>query len=124
MEKRELQTKNAPAPAGPYSQGIVAGNIILTAGQVGVNPATGEMPKGVAEQTKQALENIRTILKEAGADMGDGVKATVHLADFDDFDGFNEVYKTFFSQPYPVRTTVESVLDGPLVEIDVMAVKG
>lgn len=124
MVKKEITTEKAPNPEGSYSQGIIAGNLILTSGQIGKNPRTGEMPEGIAEQTRLAMENIRAVLLEAGADMEDVVKVTVHLASFNDFDGFDGVYKTFFQRPYPVRTTVESVLDGPLIEVDVMAVKG
>lgn len=123
MVKKEIATKKAPNPEGSYSQGIIAGELIFTAGQIGKNPETGEMPEGIAEQTRQALENICAILHKADASAEDVIKVTVHLASFDDFDEFDGVYKTFFKKPYPVRTTVQSVLDGPLIEVDVMAVK-
>ena len=124
MPKREIRTDRAPNPAGSYSQGIVSGSIVVTAGQVGANPDTGSMPEGIGEQTQQVLKNIAAILNEAGASLDDVIKVTVHLASMDDFDGFDEVYRTHFKAPYPARTTVESVLDGPLIEVDVMAVKG
>ncbi len=120
--KKEIRTPKAPQPAGAYSQGLKFGNMVFTAGQVGKNPATGELPKDIEGQTRQALENIRAILAEGGASMDDVVKATVHLQDFDDFDRFNAVYVTFFAEPRPVRTTVQSELRGVLVEIDVMAI--
>lgn len=121
--KREIWTSEAPTPAGSYSQGLAIGNMVFTAGQVGKNPVTGEIPATVGEQTDQALKNIAAILDEAGASMSDVVKVTVHLADFDKFDEFDEAYRTHFPKPHPVRTTVQSSLGGVLVEIDVIAVK-
>ncbi|NLA91125.1 MAG: RidA family protein, partial [Synergistaceae bacterium] len=106
----------------PYSQGIVTGGRIYVAGQGPVNPETGVMPEGIAEQTRRTLMNVKAILEEGGASMEHVVKATVHLTDLENFQGFNEVYKEFFSEPYPVRTTVQSVLIGDmLVEVDVIA---
>lgn len=119
----EVRTGEAPVPAGSYSQGLAIGNMIFTAGQIGKNPATGEIPTTVSEQTDQALKNIAAILKEAGASMSDVVKVTVHLSDFADFDEFDKVYRTHFTKPHPVRTTVQSGLGGVLVEIDAIAVK-
>lgn len=119
--KKEIRTDRAPAAGGPYSQGIVAGKTIYVAGQVPKNPATGEIPEGIAAQTRQVLENVRAVLEAGGATMNDVVKTTVHLADLDDFAAFNEVYREFFAVPYPVRTTVRSGLAGFLVEIDAVA---
>lgn len=124
MTKKEILTKNAATPAGSYSQGLVAGNLIFTAGQMGTDPETGRKPEGIEAQTKQALANIRAILNEAGADLEDVVKVTAHLGNMDDFDGYDKVYRAFFQKPYPVRTTVQSGLGGALVEIDAIAVKG
>lgn len=126
--KKELRTSKAAAPAGAYSQGVEIGNMVFTAGQGGKNLETGKFPPSVEEQTRQALENIRAILAEANASVGEIVKATVHLRDRDDFGGFNEAYKKFFDEyapgvPLPVRTTVQSGLGEMLVEIDVIAVK-
>lgn len=120
--KEVVRTNKAPAPVGPYSQGIRTGGRIYVAGQGPVNPETGKMPEGIAEQTRQTLNNVKAILEEGGASMEHVVKATVHLTDLGNFKGFNEVYREFFSEPYPVRTTVKSGLLGEmLVEIDVIA---
>lgn len=120
MKKKILTTK-APAPVGPYSQGITVGKRIYVSGQGALNPDTGKTPESVSEQTKQVLNNIKTILEEAGATMDDVVKVTAHLQDLKDFDEFNKEYCKFFRKPYPVRTTVGSQLLNTLVEIDVIA---
>ena len=120
--KQVIRTKKAPAPVGPYSQGIKTGSRIYVAGQGPVNPETGKMPGGISDQTRQVLMNVKAILEEGGASMEHVVKATVHLTDLKNFQAFNEVYREFFSEPYPVRTTVQSGLIGEmLVEIDVIA---
>ncbi len=119
--KKEIRTKNAPMPAGPYSQGIIVGDRIYVAGQGPLNPATGKVPEGIEEQTRQVLKNIQAILEAGGAKLDDVVKVTAHLADLKYFAAFNEVYKTFFKEPFPVRTTVGSQLKDILVEIDVIA---
>ena len=120
-EKKAVRTDKAPTPAGPYSQGIVYGDLVFVAGQGPLNPATGKIGETIEEQTRQVLENIKAILEAAGAGMDDVLKCTVHLADMGDFARFNQVYKEYFSEPYPVRTTVGSSLNGILVEIDVIA---
>jgi 2-iminobutanoate/2-iminopropanoate deaminase len=119
--KTAFHTANAPQPAGPYSQGIEANGFFYTAGFGPQDPATGAVPETAGDQTRQVLRNVRTILAERGLTMDDCVKTTVHLADLADFAEFNEAYKEFFSEPYPVRTTVGSQLANILVEIDVVA---
>jgi 2-iminobutanoate/2-iminopropanoate deaminase len=119
--KREIRTDRSPDPIGPYSQGLAAGNRIYVSGQGPLNPATGEIPETIEEQTRQVLTNIRNILEAGGAAMEQVVKTTAHLADLEDFEAFNSVYREFFNKPYPVRTTVGSELLGILVEIDVIA---
>lgn len=121
MTKTAFHTTNAPQPAGPYSQGIEANGFFYTAGFGPQDPATGAVAESVGEQTRQVLRNVQAILAERGLTMDDCVKTTVHLADLADFDEFNEAYKEFFSEPYPVRTTVGSQLANILVEIDVVA---
>jgi len=122
--KQLIKTTTAPAPVGPYSQGIRVGNRIYVAGQGPLNTQTGTVPETIEEQTRQVLINIENILKAGGATMEHVVKVTAHLADLKDFDAYNEVYKQFFNEPYPVRTTVGSQLDNILVEIDVVAEVG
>lgn len=119
--KSAVHTANAPQPAGPYSQGIEANGFFYTAGFGPQDPATGAVADNVADQTRQVLRNVQAVLAERGLTMDDCVKTTVHLANLSDFVEFNEAYKEFFSEPYPVRTTVGSQLPKILVEIDVVA---
>lgn len=120
--KKVIRTSKAPEPIGPYSQGLVCGKRIYVSGQGPRNAETGTTPEGVAEQTRQTLKNIQVILEEGGASMENVVKVTAHLQEVKkDFKAFNEVYKTFFKEPFPVRTTVGSDLLDILVEIDVIA---
>ncbi|HZC28024.1 MAG TPA: Rid family detoxifying hydrolase [Actinopolymorphaceae bacterium] len=122
MARQEIRTDKAPNPAGAYSQGIVAGGFLYTAGFGPQDPATGTLVEGgVAEQTAQVMRNIAAVLDEKGLGFADVVKSTVHLADLGDFAEFNRVYESFLERPYPVRTTVGSTLSGILVEIDVVA---
>jgi 2-iminobutanoate/2-iminopropanoate deaminase len=122
MSKKEIKTDSAPKPVGPYSQGLVVGNRIYVAGEGPKNPETGATPEGIEAQTRQVMMNLKNILEAGEATMDHVVKSTVHLANLSDFEKFNNVYKEFFTPPYPVRTTVGSVLlGGILVEIDVIA---
>lgn len=122
MTKQAITIPNAPKPAGPYSHGVVANGFLYTAGFGPQDPATGEVvPGGVGEQTAQVLRNIQAVLSEVGASMDDVVKTTAHLQHLKrDFAEYNEAYAGFFSEPYPVRTTVGSDLYDILVEIDVV----
>lgn len=123
MAVKRYQVEGAPAPGGPYSQAVAANGFLYTAGFGPVDPATGKIVgTDVQEQTRQVLRNIETVLAAAGLDFGDVVKSTVHLADVErDFASFNAVYAQFFTDGFPVRTTVGSVLPNILVEIDVVA---
>lgn len=109
MPKTRVLTTKAPAPIGPYSQGIVAsGPLLFTAGQIPLDPATGQLIAGdIKAQTRQALQNVQAILAEAGASMNDIVKTVVFLKDMGEFAGMNEVYGEFFADPAPARSTVE-----------------
>lgn len=121
--KQEISTDGAPLNTGPYSQGIRVGNLVYTSGEGPIDPVTGEVIDGtIEEQTRLVFHNLEAILKAAGATLQDVVKVTAHLADINDFDRFNEVYKTIFPGPVrPVRTTVGSQLT-VRVEVDVVAV--
>ena len=120
--KQALVSDRAPEPAGPYSQGIVCGDLLFTAGFGPQDRANGNaVADTVAEQTRQVLRNIQAVLAEHGATMDHVLKTTVHLADLADFAEFNAAYQEFFSAPYPVCTTVGSPLAHILVEIDVIA---
>ncbi|WP_211748651.1 RidA family protein [Paenibacillus sp. Marseille-Q4541] len=124
QERKTIATPNAPGAIGPYSQAVQFGNMIITSGQLGMN-AAGEFPDSVSEQAKQSLANVNAILEAAGYGMEHVVKTTVFLKDMNDFQTVNEVYATFFAEPYPARSAVQVAKlpkDG-LVEIEVIAVK-
>jgi reactive intermediate/imine deaminase len=122
--KQAVRTDRAPEPAGPYSQAIVAGSLVFVAGQGPKNPATGTVAEDVGEQTRQVLRNLGAILEAAGSSLDAAVKVTAHLGALEDFETFNAAYREFFSEPYPVRTTVGSALLGGIkVEIDVIATR-
>jgi 2-iminobutanoate/2-iminopropanoate deaminase len=125
MERRVVHTENAPKAIGPYSQAIIANGFVYTAGQGPIDPATGKIVEGgLAAQTEQTLKNVRAILEAAGTSMANVVKTTVYLHAIGDFAQMNEVYKTFFPENPPARTTVGN-LDLPLgiqVEIEAVAV--
>ncbi len=122
--KKAITTTLAPVPAGPYSQAIVDDHYVFVAGQGPLNPATKEVAPDVAGQTRQVLTNIKNILEAAGTSMAEVVKVSAFLADMKDFAAYNEVYKEFFPEPFPVRTTVGVQMVDILVEIDVIARKG
>ena len=125
--KKVIATTNAPAAIGPYSQAIEANGMLFLAGQIPVNPATGEIVAGgIKEQTTQSFENIRSILAEAGLTMENVVKTTVFLADISLFAEMNEVYATYFEGAFPARSAfaVKDLPKGALVEIESIAVKG
>lgn len=121
--KKAVHPASSPVPAGAYSPGLVAGGFVFVSGQTAEKPGSSELVEGdVTVQTRQVMENIKGILEAAGCRMDDVVKVTAHLADAEDFDGYNGVYKEYFSKPFPTRTTVQSVIPGgSLVEIDVIA---
>ena len=123
--KTVLSTSDAPAAIGPYSQGIRAGNLIITSGQIPVDPKTGLVPDGIEAQTRQAMQNVLAVLAEAGATADNIIKTTVFLRDMNDFAAMNGVYATFFSEPYPARSAVavKDLPKGALVEVEVLAVK-
>jgi reactive intermediate/imine deaminase len=120
----QISTTKAAAPAGPYSQGIVANGMLYVAGQVPADPATGKIVgEGIGEQTERALTNLLTVAAEAGCTSEHAVRLGVFVADFArDFAGFNQVYETYFTDPRPVRTTVEVKLPGFLLEVDAIFV--
>lgn len=109
MGLRKILTKNAPAPIGPYSQAIaVDGKFLYTAGQVAIDPATGNVVEGdIKVQTRQVLKNLDAILKEGGSSLKSVVKTTVFLKDMGEFAAMNEVYGEFFAGSAPARSTVE-----------------
>ena len=125
MAFQVIHTDQAPAAVGPYSQAVRAGNLLITSGQLGLDPLTGNFPEGVEAQTKQSLENIRAILDEAGFSLTDVVKTTVFIRNMDDFGRVNGIYAAFFGEHKPARSCVEvsALPKNGLVEIEVIASK-
>jgi 2-iminobutanoate/2-iminopropanoate deaminase len=124
MNKQIVAIDKAPAAVGPYSQGVSVGGFVFTAGQIGLDPATGKLVgDDVASQTRRALENLEAILQAAGSCLRHAVKTTVYLADIADFGAMNVVYAEFFSEEPPARATLQAVALplGARVEIDVVA---
>ena len=125
MTVRIVHTENAPAAIGPYSQGVVAGNFLFTAGQIAIDPATGQIVQGdVSAQTERVMRNLAAVLENAGASWADVVKTTVYLQDMADFPRVNEVYGRVIGDARPARSTVQvaGLPRGVLVEIDAVAV--
>lgn len=122
--KEAIVTANAPAAIGPYSQAVKEGDLIFVSGQLPVDPKTGEFPSdNIQEQTRQSMENIKSVLQEAGYDMDRVLKTTVYLADIADFAAANEVYAEYFNEPYPARAAfqVAALPKGAKVEIEAIA---
>ena len=119
--KQILNTENAPKALGPYSQGIKAGCLIFLSGQLGLDPKTNDFAAGgVAEQTRQALTNLKHVIESTGSSMENVVKTTVFLKDMNDFQAMNTVYGEFFKSEPPARSTVQvaALPKGGLVEIE------
>ena len=124
--KQIISTDKAPAAIGPYSQATEANGLVITSGQLPIDPATGAFPDGIAAQTRQSLANVKAVLAAAGTDMDHVLKTTVFLKDMNDFGAMNEVYATFFTEgKFPSRSAVEvaRLPKDALVEIEVIAVK-
>ena len=117
-----IDTKNAPGAIGPYSQGFSTNGLVITSGQIPVNPANGEVPEGIAAQTEQSCKNVAAILEAAGSGMDKVVKTTCFLADIADFAAFNEVYAKYFtSKPARSCFAVKDLPKGVLCEIECIA---
>ena len=120
-----VSTDAAPPAVGPYSQAVIAGDLIFTAGQLGIDPQSGELAEGIEAQTRQALTNLSAVLEAASSSLDRVVKATVFLTHMEDFAAMNTVYAEFFPLQPPARSTVEvaQLPRGALVEIEVIALK-
>jgi 2-iminobutanoate/2-iminopropanoate deaminase len=123
MSRQVIATNQAPAAVGPYSQAIRAGNLVFTAGQIGIDPASGKLADGLENQVNQALANLRAILQAAGSSLDQVVKTTIFLANMDDFAQVNAIYGRAFTVAPPARSTVQAagLPLGALVEIEVIA---
>ena len=122
MPRQAFQPEVMAKPKPPYSPVVVSGDTVWTAGQVAYDADGNLIGGGIAEQTRRTLENVRACLEAAGCTMGDVVKVNAYLADLGDFPGYNEVYREFFDEPYPARSSVGADLPpGVLVEIEAVA---
>ncbi len=126
MEKIKIESKNAPAAIGPYSQGILVGDTLYVSGNIPVNPVSGAVPEGIVAQAKQVFDNMKAVLAEGGMDFSNVVKTTAFLSDLGNFAAFNEIYAEYFTAPYPARSCVEvsKLPKGVMVEVECIAVKG
>lgn len=122
---KTITAENAPAAVGPYCHAKLAGNTLYTSGQLGLIPATGELPEGVEAQAVQALDNLQAVLAAAGMTCADVVKTTVFLADINDFAAINAIYAKYFTGEAPARSCVQvaALPKGALFEIEAVAVK-
>ena len=123
MEIRKINTENAPGAIGPYSQGVVVGNMVYTSGQIPINPGTGEIyGNNIKDQTEQVMKNLGAVLSAADSGFDKAVKTTCFLADMADFAEFNEVYAKYFtSNPARSCVAVKTLPKGVLVEVEVIA---
>ncbi len=126
MTKQKVETKTAPAPVGPYSQAIIASNLVFASGQAGLDPQTGKLiSRDIIEQTGQVMRNLQAVLEAAGSSLERVLKTTIFLADMKDFAAMNEAYAGFFKQDPPARTTIQAArlpLDAR-VEIELIAAR-
>jgi 2-iminobutanoate/2-iminopropanoate deaminase len=123
---KKINTQDAPAAIGPYSQAIAAGEMIYVSGQLGLDPKTGKLVEGgIAAETKRAIENIKAVLLAAGSGLAKVVKADVYLADMSEFSKMNEIYAAYFAEPYPARATiaVKTLPKDARIEIAVIAAR-
>ncbi len=123
MSRQVIATPHAPAAVGPYSQAIRSGNLVFTAGQIGLDPATGKLAEGLENQAEQVMKNLRAVLAAAGTSLDQAIKTTIFLADMADFAQVNAIYGRAFSVTPPARSTVQvaGLPLGGLVEIEVIA---
>ncbi len=123
MTRHAISTSGAPAALGPYSQGIVSGDLVFCAGQLGLDPSTGELADGVEAQAERALRNLAAVLDAAGCSFADVAKTTIFLADIADFGAVNGVYARYMADPPPARSTfaVGALPKGARVEIEAIA---
>ncbi|GAB6156364.1 RidA family protein [Desulfosporosinus burensis] len=123
MNKQTINTQNAPAAIGPYSQGVKVGNLIFTSGQLPINTQSGELVADIEGATKQSLDNVKAILEASGSSMDDVVKTVVFLKDMNDFAAMNAVYATYFPNTPPARSAVQvaRLPKDAIVEIEAIA---
>ena len=121
---KSITTEKAPAAVGPYSQAVVAGNLVFVSGQIPVDPATSNIPEDIVDQARQALTNLGEVLRASGSGLDKAVRVTVFITDISAFGKVNEVYAEFFKEPYPSRSCVEvsKLPKGVKIEIDAIGI--
>ncbi|MCA9870612.1 MAG: RidA family protein [Anaerolineae bacterium] len=126
MSREVIATPHAPAAVGPYSQAIRTGGLVFTAGQIGLDPATGKLVEGLENQAEQVMANLRAVLAAAGSSLDQAIKTTIFLADMADFAQVNAIYGRAFNVMPPARSTIQAagLPLGALVEIEVIALSG
>lgn len=118
----KIETTNAPSAIGPYSQGMIVGNLVITSGQIPVDPRTGEVPEGITAQAEQSCKNVKAVLEAAASSMEKVVKTTCFLADMGDFAAFNQVYEEYFTgKPARSCVAVKQLPKNVLCEIEAIA---
>jgi len=121
--KMIIVSKNAPEPVGPYSQAVRYGNFVHLSGQIGIDPKTGNLPGTTAEQTRQAMENLHSVLNESGLGFDDVIQTRIYLVNMSDWTTVNAIYGSYFNASYPARSTVQvaGLPKGAAVEIEMIA---
>jgi reactive intermediate/imine deaminase len=124
MSRSIISSPNAPAAIGPYSQAVKAGNTVFCSGQIGLDPASGQMVEGFEAQTVRVFENLRAVAEAAGGNLADAVRLTIYLTDLANFAKVNEIMMRYFAAPYPARAAVgvKELPRGALVEADAILV--
>jgi 2-iminobutanoate/2-iminopropanoate deaminase len=123
MKKKAVVASRGPMPVGPYSPAIVAGGLVFVSGQGPMNPDTGQVEKGdVESEMKIAMENVRLLLEAAGSSMDRVLKTTVYLANIGDFARMNALYRGYFTEPYPARTTIQAAALPLGINIEIEAI--
>ena len=121
--KKQVNTSSAPAAIGPYSQGVIAGNLLFVSGQIPISPADGSLVSDSLEsQANQVFENLRAIIQEAGTSFEHALKLTIYLTDLENFAAVNKVMENYFNEPYPARATVEVSRLPKDVEVEIDAI--
>lgn len=124
--KQTVHSEKAPKPVGPYSPAVIAGEFVWTSGQLGIDPATGELvPGGIEAETEQALKNLAAVLEAAGSGLDRVIKTLIFITDMNQFARVNAVYARYFQEPYPARSTVQvsALPKGAMVEIEAIALR-
>ena len=126
MEKKVIVSEKSPAAIGPYSQAIEVNGMVFTSGVIPVDPQTGVIPATIEEQANQAFSNLKNLIEASGATIDKVIKTTVFIKEMNDFGKINEIYATYFKEPFPARSCVEvaRLPKDLLIEVEVTAIKG